>query len=142
MKYKSISVWIKRFDNGEFDSPDFRTQIDAGWYDWFCQDSSLRNKTYRLAPKIKKIATILGNKFMKTHYVFFKNNCPMYGKLYDDFRFCDKKTGNVIYTIIPKLGYDGCHHISEVWGKENDFKEALISTEKWSDVIAFFKNKS
>ena len=76
----SIIEWIKNFDNGDYHSGDFDTQCEAGWYDWFCKDKSLRNKTYKLAPKVKQVAEILGKNFSKTHYLFFKNNCPMCGR--------------------------------------------------------------
>lgn len=35
--------WIDEFLEGNFDSPDIKTQIKAGWYDWFCKDSSLKH---------------------------------------------------------------------------------------------------
>lgn len=136
----SISQWIEKFDRGNFDSPDIDTQISAGWYDWFCKDGALRNKTYKLAPKIKRIAKILGEEFCDSHYVFFKNNCPLDGSLYDDFRFCDMKTGDVIYTISPSLGYRSLKGKSEVWGAENKFKNSLV-TGNWNDVVAFFQTK-
>jgi len=139
MKDINISKWIEKFDAGKFDYNDVDTQCDAGWYDWFCRDTSLRNKTYKLAPKVKKIAHLLGVGFMNSHYVFFKNNCPMAGKLYDDFRFCDLKTGDVIYTIVPAEGYDNSFGRASVYGKSNDFKEALAQGT-WADIVEYFKN--
>ncbi len=135
----SIKEWVRKFDNGEFDANDVETQCDAGWYDWFCRDTSLRNKTYKLAPKIKEIAKILGDKFCEKHYLFFKNNCPMSGSLYDDFRFCSIKTRNVIYTITPSSGFNTDRGEASVWGKSNDFKEPLV-TGTWKDVVNYFKS--
>ena len=37
------------------ESADKRVQIDAGWYDWFCKDTSLVNKTKRMGNIIKQI---------------------------------------------------------------------------------------
>jgi len=134
-----ISTWIKNFEAGKYNSADVDTQCEAGWFDWFCRDNSLRNKTYKLAPKLKQIAQLLGVDFMNKNYVFFKNNCPMCGSLYDDFRFCDMKSGDVIYTITPSSGYLSDKGTSTVYGKSNDFKEPLVSG-KWADVVEYFKN--
>ena len=139
MVNSTITQWISDFESGKFNSPDVDTQCDAGWYDWFCKDTSLRNKTYKLAPKVKQVAQLLGVGFMNTHYVFFKNNCPMCGSLYDDFRFCKRDGGGVVYTISPSSGYDNTKGLSEVWGNSNNFKEPLVSG-KWADVIKYFKN--
>lgn len=142
-KYISITQWIKNFDAGKYETSDRLFQINAGWYDWFCSDSSLKNKTYKLAPKIKKIANILGKEFCKNHYLFFKNNCPMEGILYDDFRFCDLKEGDVIYTICPKSGHKSEHGLGFVYGKENDFQGALFEGT-WKEIVNWFtvKNKN
>jgi hypothetical protein len=136
----SITKWIENFNIGIYNSKDFDTQCDAGWYDWFCKDTSLRNKTYKLAPKVKQVAEILGKNFSETHYLFFKNNCPMCGKLYDDFRFCNIKTGDVVYTIIPKSGHDNENGKALLWGNENNFKGS-IAEGTWKDIIKFFKIK-
>lgn len=94
----SVKEWIVRFQNNEYESSDVRTQIIAGWYDWFCKDSSLKNKTYKMGRIIEKVKA--GGKVdMDNWYVWFKNNCPLNGPLYDDFRFADRKTGNVQFTI-------------------------------------------
>ena len=136
MKNQSIKEYINNFNNGQYNSKNVGVQCDAGWYDWFCKDSSLRNKTYSLTAKLKQI--IASPKVNQdTMYVFFKNNCPCVGKLYDDFRICDMATGDVIYTICPAVGYTKTFGQSEVWGKENDFKEALVAGT-WNDVLFFF----
>ena len=139
-KQISIEQWIENFDAGKYNGKDCDTQCEAGWYDWFCKDTSLRNKTYKLTPKIKQVAKLLGDEFCEKHYLFFKNNCPMNGDLYDDFRFCSMKDGAVIYTIAPSLGYASVKGLSSVWGAENDFDKELVQGS-WKDVIAFFQAK-
>lgn len=137
MKNKiTLRQWISNFESGMYESKDVRIQCDAGWYDWFCRDTSLANKT-----------KVLGKKFLQikdspkinldTMYIFFKNNCPMNGRLYDDFRICDLESKDVLYTVTPTEGYKATEGQSSVWGKENDFETALVQGS-WKDVINFF----
>jgi len=135
-KERSIRDWLKAFDAGQFDAKDRDTQIEAGWYDWFCSDKSLANKTKKLAPKVRAIAGSLKVN-QDTSYVFFKNNCPVYGKLYDDFRICDMTNGGVIFTIVPVSGHKSMEGKGEVWGKVNEFKEALI-VGSWKEIRDWF----
>lgn len=132
----TIKEYLERFDKGDFNSENVDVQIKAGWYDWFCKDSSLQNKTCQLTKKLKQL--VASSKInVETSYVFFKNNCPMVGRLYDDFRICDMKTGNVIYTVIPSSGHDSEKGVAAVWGKENKFEEPLV-TGTWKDVKRYF----
>lgn len=126
-----VKTFVARFEAGDFNSNDVHTQIEAGWYDWFCRDTSLCNKTKVLARKVKQLMKS-PKVDVEKHYVFFKNNCPMLGGLYDDFRFCDLETRNVLYTVVPSSPRG-----AEVWGTENDFKEPLV-TGTWKDVKNFF----
>lgn len=104
----NIVEWLRAFHSGEFDFSDRGTQIKAGWYDWFCNDSSLRNKTIKLGKILKRVlkANEVSKKFDPTKCcVFFKNNCPVYGRLYDDLRICDIETNDILFTIIPECGH-------------------------------------
>ena len=102
------------------------------FYDWFCKDSSLELKAHALFPRVKR--------FLKEHpeidihstYVFFKNNCPGRGSLYDDFRICNED--EVIYTVIPKCSHSGQ---AEIWGKnaEGQF-ECLKRAETFSKLFS------
>jgi hypothetical protein len=106
-----------------------------GFYDWFCKDSSLKNKAKTL---VGRLQTILENNKRfnpDTTYVFFKNNCPGCGGLYDDFRICDIETGKVLYTVTPSDPHEGGE--ASIWTKENDFKEPLV-IGSWADIKLFF----
>lgn len=134
----NIETFQKRLLDGDFDNPSAKTQIEAGWYDWFCRESSLQAKTRKLAGKLRVIAN--SSKIDKqTMYVWFKNNCPCDGSLYDDFRIADLATGDTIYCIVPSCGHRSTKGQASVWGRENGFSEALVEG-KWKDVKAFFNN--
>lgn len=80
----SVREWQQKYANGEFSAPDYSTQCNAGWYDWFCKTESLAGRLKRMAGIVTGICDpyILDN-----YHVWFKNNCPLQGNLYDDVRF-------------------------------------------------------
>ena len=132
----TLREWAKKFKAGAYSSPDRHTQCDAGWYDWFCKDTSLAAKTKNLGTKV---LSIMGSPKVDPdkQYVFFKNNCPMFGSLYDDFRICDIETGDVIYTVTPRSGHNVDKGMGQVWGKENDFTGPLFKGT-WKDIKKWF----
>lgn len=136
MERISLKEWIKKFVDEEFDYPSRENQIRAGWYDWFCRDTSLRNKTYKMGNIIQKITN---ENLLNNCYIFFKNNCPMVGPLYDDFRICDLKTGDVIYTVVIDDKRNNFKYI--VYGIENDFKKPLFETNKSKELVNWLNNK-
>ena len=103
------------------------------FYDWFCRDSSLVKKEAALKSKVASL--VLSRKIdIDKHYVWFKNNCPMNGPLYDDFRIADMETQDTLWAVIPKCGHSGK---AEVWGAENHFAGPIVSGT-WDDVYNFF----
>ena len=104
-EHMTTREFIRRFINGDFNSKSVSVQCEAGWYDWFCRDTSLMNKTKMMGNIIKQIKD--GGKVdLDKTYVFFKNNCPCGGNLYDDFRICDIETGNVFINVNIANPYD------------------------------------
>lgn len=118
----TLAKQFEAFDQGRYIDSDGQESRCFNFYDWFCKDSSLKNKSDKLFRAARRFA-VKKNIDMQKHYVFFKNNCPMRGPLYDDFRICEVETGNVVFTVTPKCGHSG---MAEVWGKENDFKEPIF----------------
>jgi len=65
-------------------------------------------------------------------YVFFKNNCPMSGPLYDSFSICDCKSGDVLYWVTGKSGHSGQ---AEIFSREKGFKEPLAIASSFSQLL-------
>lgn len=108
------------------------------FYDWFCSDRALQGKAKSLYGQLKTFLKYHPEINQETTYCWFKNNCPCFGRLYDDFRISDIETGNVIYTVIPKTGHESetrKGHVAQVWGIENDFKEALKTALTYSQLF-------
>ena len=127
----SVRQWQEQFQSGAFSAPDLYTQCTAGWSDWFCQD-------HALAGRLKKIGRIvMGVRdpfILDNYYVWFKNNCPLSGPLYDHVTFTplsashDGKGFSVVqdsphepykWTLYTaRYGYDspefGCRNIREM----------------------------
>jgi hypothetical protein len=133
----TVREFIRNYENGGYNSDDTDTMIAAGWRDWFCRDTSLKGKLDRLFPRVKLIA---GSKKINQdrNYVFFKNNCPCYGSLYDDFRFCDMKTGEMIYMVIPASGHKRTKGRAELWGRENGYEKPLVEGT-WKQIRDYFE---
>ena len=123
---------LEAFENGVF--LESEGQEDSGcfvFYDWFCKDSSLKRKATALFKKTKMFAKMKDVDLDST-YVFFKNNCPVGGPLYDDFRICDIESGNVLYTVTPKSGHTG---EAELWGRENSFDGPIKTGKVFADLL-------
>ena len=128
---------IQMFNQGKFDSVDLDVQIEAGWVNWFCRDSSLRAKTKKLYQKIKQIAD--SKKFDKNKvYVSIKNNCPMNGTLYDSFSIVDIETDDVLFWITPSNGHKDLKGKAVVASRDDDYANVIEGS--WKDVVKFFMN--
>jgi hypothetical protein len=136
----SIRKWLENLDTGKYLKGDVKTMIEAGWYDWFCQDKSLISRLNKMLPMIVRVCKSSKIDIDKS-YLLFKNNMPVHGKLYDDFRICDLETGDVIYTVIPRTGHESLikeGKAAQVWGNENDFKGAIVDGPSTKVIYSFF----
>ena len=72
----NILLWVGNFLAGKYDSLDTKTQCEAGWYDWFCKDSSLAARTKKLGKKLIQI--LKSRKFDPSRtYVFFQKQLSL-----------------------------------------------------------------
>src|SRR3989339_251951 len=137
-KQIKLSEWIQRFKSGEFDKPDSTTQIKAGWFDWFCRDSSLVNKTIKMGNIIKQFKA--GGKVdLETSYVWFKNNCPLNGPLYDDFRIADNETNNNLFVVqIDCVCNDFKYTVFE---RLDGFEKPVFQTNSSRELVKWFNKR-
>ena len=132
----NLTQWVANYNSGKFDIPDVDMQIEVGWWDWFCQDFYLVERTKSLAPWIKALAA--SPKINPDNVeVALKNNCPLDGLLYDVIQIKDKESGKILYTITPWRGFTKLQGESNVWGRENDYKKALVEGSLF-DIANFF----
>lgn len=123
-----LRQWIEKFNDGEFESKDLRTQIDAGWYDWFCRNTSLANKTKKMGNIIKQIKD--GGKVnLDESFVWFKNNCPLSYPLYDDFKIANINNGKTRFIV----------QFGSLW---EDAKYAVYSVDDFFDKPVLLTNSS
>jgi hypothetical protein len=130
----TLKQQLAAFEQGKFMDSDGSESECYNFYDWFCSDKALKGKSEKLFKAVKRFVEKY-NVDTSSVYVFFKNNCPMNGPLYDDFRICDIETGDVIWTVTPKCGHSGK---AEIWGTVNNFKEAIAIGNNLSEI---YRNK-
>ena len=131
MKKVNLAKQLNAFASGRIIDSEGDQNTCFNFYDWFCKDSALERKANILFPKVKKFIESTRVDILDT-YVFFKNNCPMNGPLYDDFRICDDN--GVLFTVIPKCGHSGK---AEIWGKNDSGKfECLKQAETFSKLFS------
>ncbi len=128
----SLKTWIERFNNNEFENENTNVQIEAGWYDWFCRDTSLKNKTKKMGQIIKQIKD--GGKVdLNNMYVWFKNNCPMSGPLYDDFRIANIKDGATQLLVQLDSPWEDTKYV--VYSVDDFFDKPVLLTNSSRELV-------
>lgn len=117
----SVREWRDNFNNGVYSSSDTDTQIDAGWYDWFCGDYELISGTRELGEIVNMITD---DYILDNYYVWLKNCCPasddplyneyMFDPLNDDMR-SDRSFGVISHDNREEYDY-------VVFTARNDYK--------------------
>lgn len=106
------------------------------FHDWFCSDASLANRAKNLQNKVIKLLGKFRDSGQaidsKSVYVFFKNNCPGSGPLYDSFSICDCKSGDVIYWVTPKSGHNGQ---AEIFSSATGFSNPLAQAQTFTQLL-------
>ena len=126
----SLTHQLAEFAKGNIIDSDGTASHCYNFYDWFCSDSSLQRKSIKLYRAVKRFVEYTKIDTSK-YYVFFKNNCPMNGSLYDDFRICDRESGDVIWNVTPK---NGRSYQAEIYGRSNGFKEPIAVGDNLSQI--------
>ena len=126
----TLKQQLDSFENGIILDSEGGVNDCYNFYDWFCSDKALKAKSEKLFKMVKRWIKFRNTDTEKV-YVFFKNNCPGNGSLYDDFRICDRETGDVVWTITPKCGHSGK---TEIWGKQNNFKEPIAVGKNMNEI--------
>jgi len=80
----SVRQWQERFRAGAYENKDLKVQCAAGWYDWFCRDEALARRLKKIS---KVVMGITDPYILDNYYVWFMDNCPVVGGLYDEARF-------------------------------------------------------
>lgn len=123
---------IEAFDKGIYLDSNGKESWCYNFYDWFCKDSLLKAKADKLFKMVKQFLAVNPQIDIDNHYVFFKNNCPINGPLYDDFRICSITEDNVVYNVTAKSGHTG---LAEMYYRENGFNEPLKTGKTYRELI-------
>lgn len=108
---------------------------EHGWYDWFCSDESLKNRTKKFFTLIKGIEE--GGKVDFSWNAWFKNNCPCCGGTYDQLRISSEEQNE--FVISYKEPY--CEETWVVYSPENDFEEPVARFGNVYKLIAWLNEK-
>jgi hypothetical protein len=72
---KTIREFMRGYEEGAFNDTSYETACKAGWYDWFCPVTGLKDRLDRLYPTIREV--VQSKKInIDTMFLLFQNCCP------------------------------------------------------------------
>jgi len=131
MSKANLKQQLEAFKQGRYLDSDGNESRCYTFYDWFCKETSLKAKSDKLFRQTQKFVDLMGIDQEK-HYVFFKNNCPVNGPLYDSFSICSTDSREVIWWITPKSGHTG---EAEVYWREKGFNTPYATGKNFMDLL-------
>lgn len=121
INFRQLQDIVREQGTEAFDTT--RKCCENGWYDWFCSDSSLKNRTKKFFPLILGISE--GGKVDFEWEAWFKNNYPCaYDGTYDQLRISSDDQNEFV------IGYKEPYEDAEgktwcVYGPQNDFEKPV-----------------
>jgi len=132
MAKATLRQQLEAFDKGIYLDSKGEESWCYTFYDWFCQDSSLKRKSDTLFRQVKRFVAANPKINQDKTYVFFKNNCPVGGPLYDSFSICDNEKDEVIYWVTGKSGHT---NQAEVYSSAAGFETPVRTGKTFSDLV-------
>lgn len=158
MRPNTLREFHERYHNGEFNTKDINTQIEAGWTDWFCKDKSLPSRLEQLN---KVIDGITSDHMLDNYSVLFRNCSAPNGSLFDVIKFepvgidavkdrekhdqlafdvtVDHKNKNKYVVHTGRSGYQselGSNNIEDIHDFINSWEEAHTEDQDFGAAVA------
>lgn len=138
VKFTNITEFLKKYNDGVFDTSDDKTMVAAGWCDWFCQTGRLKAKLDNFIPVIEAIAKCPAIDPQNTT-LRFKEVAPATGGYIDGLRFQFADTGEgMFWCQVDEKG------LAEVWDFMNSkgCKNTLPENDRsgTESIVRFFES--
>jgi hypothetical protein len=84
---------------------------------------------------IKQIK-VAGKVDLETSYVWFKNNCPLNGPPFDDFRIADMETNNNLFVVQIDCAWNDTKYT--VYERLDGFEKPVFKSDSSRELVKWF----